>query len=194
LNLPEFDPLAYIENAFSDTKQSVEPSTGVIAVEKKPPTKGKIQSAPPATLQGSSGESAESSPGKVRFRKRSLSAPRPRKAKQPQPEAIDSELKEVWDSLPRNIQFLGSFFDDSVTANYYRGEFRETREDLIRRLLDPELSLEEVSRLLGVCPATVRRYTNRGWLNHHRTPGGQRRFRLSGVVKFVEHHGRHPEE
>ncbi|MBS1713361.1 MAG: helix-turn-helix domain-containing protein [Armatimonadetes bacterium] len=64
---------------------------------------------------------------------------------------------------------------------------------MIRRLLDPELSLEEVSRLLGVCPATVRRYTNKGWLEHHRTKGGQRRFRLSGLVRFVDKHGRIPE-
>lgn len=96
-------------------------------------------------------------------------------------------------ALPKNVEFLCSFYDDSVTANYYRGEFKETRQELIKRLLDPELSLEETSRLLGVCPATVRRYTNRGWLAHHRTTGGQRRFRLSDIVKFVEVHGRFPE-
>ena len=55
---------------------------------------------------------------------------------------------------------------------------------MIERLLDPQLSLEETSRLLGVCPATVRRYTNRGWLDHHRTTGGQRRFKLSDIVVF----------
>jgi excisionase family DNA binding protein len=100
----------------------------------------------------------------------------------------------VWLALPKNVEFLCSFYDDAVTANYYRGEFKESRQDLIRRLLDPELSLEETSRLLGVCPATVRRYTNRGWLAHHRTGGGQRRFRLSSVVKFVNEHGRFPQE
>ena len=95
--------------------------------------------------------------------------------------------------MPKNIEFLGRFFTDSVTSKYYQGDFKESREELIRRLLDPELSLEETSRLLGVCPATVRRYTNRGWLGHHRTKGGQRRFRLSGVVKFVAEHGRLPQ-
>jgi len=62
---------------------------------------------------------------------------------------------------------------------------KETREDLIQRLLDPQLSLREVALLLNVCPTTVRRYTNRGVLNHFRTPGNQRRFRLSDVLDFM---------
>ena len=107
---------------------------------------------------------------------------------------IEPKLHETWAILPKNMDFLLGFFDDSVTSNYYRGNFKETREQLIRELLDPELNLEDTSRLLGVCPATVRRYTNRGWLGHHRTKGGQRRFRLSDVVSFVEKHGRFPEE
>lgn len=163
----EFDPLAYIESAFLDN-QKPDSKNGAASAEEKP---------------------------KIKFRKRQLSAPRPRRVKQPvAAPAVDPNLEVVWKALPRNIKFLSSFFDDSVTANYYRGEFRESREELIRRLLDPELTLEEVSRLLGVCPATVRRYTNKKWLEHHRTKGGQRRFRLSGVVKFVDAHGRHPEE
>jgi excisionase family DNA binding protein len=56
----------------------------------------------------------------------------------------------------------------------------------LHRLLDPELSLEQASTLLGVCPATIRRYTNRGILPHTRTPGNQRRFRLSDVLEFIE--------
>ncbi|MGV3618575.1 MAG: helix-turn-helix domain-containing protein [Fimbriimonas sp.] len=132
-----------------------------------------------------------------KFRKTVMSAPRPRRAKaaatKDQP-AIDPELQSIWQALPKNVEFLCSFYDDSVTKNYYRGEFKESRQELIQRLLDPELSLEETSRLLGVCPATVRRYTNRGWLAHHRTGGGQRRFRLSDIVKFVDLHGRFPQE
>jgi len=175
----QFDPLAYIESAFSDTKLD--------------PSAERIQSGPANAIKEDPEAPSSSSP--LKFRKRQLSAPRPRKVRRSEPviAPVDPELEEIWQSLPRNIHFLASFFDDSVTANYYRGEFEESREDLIRRLLDPELTLEEVSRLLGVCPATVRRYTNRGWLKHHRTKGGQRRFRLSGVVKFVEHHGRHAE-
>ncbi|MBM3472988.1 MAG: helix-turn-helix domain-containing protein [Armatimonadetes bacterium] len=65
----------------------------------------------------------------------------------------------------------------------------ETREELIERLLDPHLSLQETAKLLGVCPTTVRRYTNRGLLAHYRTPGNQRRFRLSDVLAFMERQG-----
>ncbi|MES1228176.1 MAG: helix-turn-helix domain-containing protein [Armatimonadota bacterium] len=130
----------------------------------------------------------------TKFRKTQLSAPRPRRAKVvPGDSVLDHDLKNLLETLPKNIEYLGRFFNDTVTSRYYQGEFKETREMLIRRLLDPELTLEEVSRLLGVCPATVRRYTNRGWLTHHRTTGGQRRFRLSGLAAFIEQHGRLPE-
>lgn len=146
------------------------------------------------SIQGTSIED-QGNDSKVKFKRKTLSAPRPRRSKsQTNVAPIDNDLQQIWGLLPKNIEFLGSFFDDSVTANYYRGNFKESRQELIRRLLDPELTLEEVSRILGVCPATVRRYTNRNWLSHSRTKGGQRRFRLSGVVRFVEEHGRHPEK
>ncbi len=173
----DFDPLAYIENAFLDKP-------------KKP------RSGSRGDGDGSTAEGKAVVERKERFRKTSLSAPRPRRTKAPGPdgEAIDGNVKALWEALPKNIEFLSHFFDDSVTSHYYHGPFKESRQELIMRLLDPELTLEEVSRLLGVCPATVRRYTNRGWLKHHRTKGGQRRFRLGGVVEFVEQHGRLPEE
>ena len=183
----EFDPLEYIENGFLDTKK----------------TKGKDAAATvtvPTIKEYLGIDSSEPAPGedvapKPKFRKTVMSAPRPRRARAVTAErAIDPQLQVVWEALPKNIEFLCGFFDDSVTANYYRGEFKESREELIKRLLDPELTLEETSRLLGVCPATVRRYTNRKWLTHHRTQGGQRRFRLSDIVKFVDTHGRFPED
>lgn len=62
----------------------------------------------------------------------------------------------------------------------------ETRQELVQRLLDPTLTLREAALLLDVCPATVRRYTNRGLLKCFRTPGNQRRFRLSDVLDFME--------
>lgn len=67
--------------------------------------------------------------------------------------------------------------------------FKETREELLQRLIDPLISLEEAARLLDVCPTTVRRYTNRGMLKHYRTAGNQRRFRLSDVLAFMESGG-----
>jgi excisionase family DNA binding protein len=62
---------------------------------------------------------------------------------------------------------------------------RESREQLMARLLDPIITLEEAAQLLGVCPTTVRRWTNKGVLQHYRTEGNQRRFRLSHVVGFL---------
>jgi excisionase family DNA binding protein len=181
-----FDPLEYIESGFLDTKPEKDKSSefGVEVTTIKEYLK--IDESEPAPGEDSV---------KPKFRKTVMSAPRPRRARGSAPErTIDPQLQVVWEALPKNIEFLCGFFDDAVTANYYRGEFKESRQDLIKRLLDPELTLEETSRLLGVCPATVRRYTNRHWLTHHRTQGGQRRFRLSDIVKFVETHGRFPED
>jgi len=195
LRTSNFDPLAYIENAFLDSQHApdaviaeIEGGLGVDIPSIGDYIGGRI---------GLTDIPFEPTGPKAKFRKTVMSAPRPRRtSSQPSllpKNKIDPELQSVWMALPKNVEFLCSFYDDSVTANYYRGEFKETRQDLIKRLLDPELSLEETSRLLGVCPATVRRYTNRGWLAHHRTTGGQRRFSLSDVVKFVDEHGRFPE-
>jgi excisionase family DNA binding protein len=193
-----FDPLAYIESGFLDTrplpKEPIELGNGGITIP--------FPGFPPLTrheerTNGSHKQEVEiPEEARVRFRRTTMSAPRPRRARQAAAAApaIDPDLQQVWELLPKNIEFLCSFFDDSVTKNYYRGEFKESRDELVRRLLDPQLTLEETSRLLGVCPATVRRYTNRGWLTHHRTEGGQRRFRLSDIVRFVDEHGRFPEE
>jgi excisionase family DNA binding protein len=60
------------------------------------------------------------------------------------------------------------------------------REELIEKLLDPVISLEEAATLIGVCKTTVRRYTNKGELECLRTPGSQRRFKLSQVLEFVK--------
>jgi excisionase family DNA binding protein len=193
LRTDNFDPLAYIENAFLDTKDSADAATDRTSVSVAIPSIKEYISGN-GQLEDPLDDDAQKQ--RQKFRKTVMSAPRPRRAKQNQAsnDAIDPALSQIWQTLPKSVEFLCSFYDDSVTANYYRGSFKESRQDLIRRLLDPELSLEETSRLLGVCPATVRRYTNRGWLMHHRTGGGQRRFRLSDIVKFVDDHGRFPEE
>lgn len=183
-NTKAFDPLAYIEEAFLDNpKHKNKDATGSDA---KP--KGK-RGRPLGSTNGAAAQ-------RKKFRKTEMSAPRPRRASGAagKETIIDPKLQEVWDGLPKNLEFLFFYYDDSVTANYYRGDFKESREQLLQRILNPELSLEETSRLLGVCPATVRRYTNRGWIAHHRTKGGQRRFRLSDLAKFVQEHGRFPEE
>lgn len=87
---------------------------------------------------------------------------------------------------PRYRELLSQIRSHDVAQNSYKAPFRETREELVQRLLDPPLTLEETARLLGVCPTTIRRYTNKGMLRHFRTSGNQRRFRLSDVLEFLE--------
>ena len=86
--------------------------------------------------------------------------------------------------LPK--QLLTAEGRQAEAAQGYYKDFKETREELLQRLIDPQISLEEAARILNVCPTTVRRYTNRGLLEHFRTPGNQRRFRLSDVLAFLE--------
>lgn len=81
---------------------------------------------------------------------------------------------------------------DSVSEHGTSARLRLTRkskldrEELIDKLLDPVISLEEAATLIGVCKTTVRRYTNKGELECLRTPGSQRRFKLSQVLEFVK--------
>lgn len=77
-----------------------------------------------------------------------------------------------------------------ATRSRPRESSREALEQRLKREIapdpiDPTLTLEEAATLLGVCPTTVRRYTNRGQLPHFRTAGNQRRFRLSDVNAFM---------
>lgn len=60
----------------------------------------------------------------------------------------------------------------------------ESREQLLERLRNPQLSLHEASILLRVSRATVRRYADAGRLQCLRTPGGQRRFYLRDIETF----------
>src|SRR5687767_8604714 len=62
---------------------------------------------------------------------------------------------------------------------------RETRAQLLERLLNPQVSLHEASMLLRVCPATVRNYADSGLLPHVRTTGRQRRFYLRDVLALL---------
>lgn len=100
----------------------------------------------------------------------------------PPPQSIE----ELWKRVPKHVRLLVELGDDEVTQKYYDRQFKESRQELVERLLNPSLTLEDTARLLGVCPTTVRRYTERGLLNHYRTPGNQRRFRLSDVIAFLE--------
>ncbi len=123
---------------------------------------------------------AEQKPAKPRRR-----APRTRK------ELLESlqptkELRERLEAVLARQGRLPLEVDDGGKPKRRRGRAVETREQLVARLLDPTLTLQETALLLGVCPTTVRRYTNRGILKCFRTPGNQRRFKLSDVLEFME--------
>lgn len=110
--------------------------------------------------------------------------PKPTVEAQPKP-VVDAGAQENWDRIPRHLQTLFGAPSQEVAQKSYKA-FKETRGELIQRLLDPTVSLEEAARVLNVCPTTVRRYTNRGVLKHYRTAGNQRRFKLSDVLAFME--------
>ena len=93
--------------------------------------------------------------------------------------------QEAWEKLPRHVQLLVGLHSSDIAQRSYK-RFKESREELVERLLDPTLSLEETARILNVCPTTVRRYTNNESLQSFRTAGNQRRFRLSDVLAFME--------
>lgn len=130
---------------------------------------------------------------------------RARRARTVKPEQALANVTttELWASVPRHVRTLielGRQAEAETAQSSYKRTFREERIELIERLLDPVLTLEETARLLNVCPTTVRRYTNRGILTYYRkqpsrsegaasNPGyetRQRRFRLSDVLAFLE--------
>lgn len=100
-----------------------------------------------------------------------------------------AETQASWDRMPKHLQTLFGAPVTEVAQNSYKA-FKESRAELIQRLLDPTITLEEAARILNVCPTTVRRYTNRGVLKHYRTAGNQRRFKLSDVLAFMENGAR----
>jgi hypothetical protein len=121
-----------------------------------------------------------------------------------QPENVGSGLEsaDLWAQVPRHVQTLLALErreeEREVAQSSYKRPFQEKRAELIARILDPVLSLEDTARLLNVCPTTVRRYTNKGILTHYRKeperPSAntseretrQRRFRLSDILAFLE--------
>jgi hypothetical protein len=130
---------------------------------------------------------------------------RARHARNVRPENVPSGLSaaELWAKVPKHVQTLLALErmeEEKEIAQYsYKRPFQEKRQELIERLLDPILSLEDTARLLNVCPTTVRRYTNKGILTYYRKEPEhstksadaeketrQRRFRLSDILAFLE--------
>ncbi len=112
--------------------------------------------------------------------------PAPKQHKKPENANSTSAVDAAWDRLPKHVQNMMGEIGRETAQRYYSKGFKESRDQLLKRLLDPPLTLEETARILNVCPMTVRRYTNRGILPHFRTVGNQRRFRLSDVLGFLE--------
>jgi excisionase family DNA binding protein len=52
------------------------------------------------------------------------------------------------------------------------------------------LSTSQAARALGVSLGTIRRWSDMGYLDSYRTPGGQRRFSREQIEQFVSslHH------
>lgn len=147
---------------------------------KEPPPPAERQAPPPVRVKRGS----ESLPASVRpIEAQPVTPPRTRRSTQ-----SPQRMKELMASLDAALQIplpLPPPARESAARSRSRSRFSESRESLVRRLIDPELRLREVALLLGVCPATVRRYANRGSLPSVRTGGNQRRFRLSDVVDFL---------
>lgn len=54
------------------------------------------------------------------------------------------------------------------------------------------VSLGEAARIVGVHPATIRNWAERGELPYRRTPGGHRRFRRTDLKQWIATHPAHP--
>ena len=48
------------------------------------------------------------------------------------------------------------------------------------------LSTSQAARALGVSLGTIRRWSDMGYLESYRTPGGQRRFSRDQIEEFIE--------
>jgi excisionase family DNA binding protein len=56
------------------------------------------------------------------------------------------------------------------------------------------LSTSQAARALGVSLGTIRRWSDMGYLQSYRTPGGQRRFSREQIEKFIGSLQRESEE
>jgi excisionase family DNA binding protein len=56
------------------------------------------------------------------------------------------------------------------------------------RMRDPPLGLttSQAANALGVSLGTIRRWTDKGYLESYRTPGGQRRFNVEQIEQFLD--------
>ncbi|MEJ5297238.1 MAG: helix-turn-helix domain-containing protein [Armatimonadota bacterium] len=179
--------------AAAEQKASVAPATpptGTVPQTPQPAVRKSPEGTADKPVQSSSAQTAGAEKAPSTAAKPQKPATRPAPAPPPVPESGVEEEEQaaepVWNRLPAHLQAFASMQVEEVAQRSYKRGFRESRQELLARLLDPPLSLEEAARILNVCPTTVRRYTNRGLLPHFRTAGNQRRFRFSDIVAFME--------
>ncbi|GIV15039.1 MAG: hypothetical protein KatS3mg022_0474 [Armatimonadota bacterium] len=194
LRRPAGEPVVVEEAAKPETSEHAEPTpekeqpvvqaTAPTAQEQKePPAQEPAEEVTESSAQKAQPETVAQRTEHAQRAKPVRRAPYTRSVRPiPPPQTIE----ELWKRVPKHVRLLVELGDDEVTQKYYDRQFKESRQELVERLLNPSLTLEDTARLLGVCPTTVRRYTERGLLNHYRTPGNQRRFRLSDVIAFLE--------
>ncbi len=201
LRIPEIED--YLPFLRSDEPEIAVASSAVMKTEEKPSVAEKPvdiqQAAQPMQKPHSTETAADLKTRTCTASKPAPDVPKPEMAARPAgPEQQDTPTAAAkipavsdarWERLPRHIRTLATMGQEEIAQRSYKRGFRETRNDLLERLLDPPLTLEDAARILNVCPTTVRRYTNKGVLPHFRTVGNQRRFRLSDIIAFMEASG-----
>lgn len=111
--------------------------------------------------------------------------PRPAEAAAPHPAQVD--VRPPPEAAPRPRRRRGAPTLPAAPApGPGRPPLDRDRRRVVRRLLDPEVALHDAALLLNVSKSTLRRYTDSGRLASYRSPGGQRRFRLSALLSFIE--------
>jgi hypothetical protein len=177
------EPVSSVQETTAAVSQTIAAPVEANSAAVKPPSPSEPQTSPAAA-----GTAPRSAP-KPENRRYGISRRRSRHARNIKPTEVVEEIsaESLWGLVPRHIQTLIAIgAQTEVAQNSYKRQFKESRLEMIQRLLDPTLSLADTARLLNVCPTTVRRYTNKGLLTHQRQGKDRRSFKLSDVLAFLE--------
>lgn len=101
---------------------------------------------------------------------------RDKNPKQRRPEEINEELTQ--NELPLDLI--------RKDAKIIEQERMKRREEIIKRLTDPLISIDEAALILNVTKAALKRYTERNLIPYLRTAFGEIRFKFSDILKFSE--------
>jgi len=175
----------------SETAEPIEfaPNEAIVSVVVEKPEIAVQSSAKPIQPEA---QSEDEIPAHVRAvqpgRRVSETHKRTRNVKHVDAEQLSTKLAggELWNLTPKHIQTLMAAGSAATEQNSYELALRESRIDLISKMLDPNLSLEDAARLLNVRALSVRTPVAKGLLTHQRASGDQRRFKLSDVLSFLE--------